>query len=87
MYQTFLDAQRKGDLEEEKDKLKKITPEPMNTMLTKQPRDEATKKRKDRRAMVVEDVPPTSTGLKNKYTVYCTHLVIIKQTFIIITHM
>ena len=87
MYQTFLDAQRRGNLEEEKDKLKKITPEPMNTMLTKQPRDEAIKKRKDRRAMVVEDVPPTSTGLKNKYMVYCTHLVINKQTFIIITHM
>jgi hypothetical protein len=45
MYQTFLDAQRKGDLEEEKDKLKKMTPEPMNTMLTKQPRKE--KKRKE----------------------------------------
>lgn len=67
MYQTFLDAQRKGNLEEEKDKLKTMTPEPMNTMLTKQPRDEAIKKRKDRRAMVVEDVPPTSAGLKNKH--------------------
>jgi hypothetical protein len=49
MYQTFLDAQRKGDLEEEKDKLKKMTPEPMNTMLTKQPRDEAIKKRKEKK--------------------------------------
>ena len=83
MYQTFLDAQRKGNLEEEKDKLKKMTPEPMNTMLTKQPRDEAIKKRKDRRAMVVDLVPPTSTGLKNKYTVYCTHLVINKHILLL----
>jgi hypothetical protein len=37
--------------------------------------------------MVVEDVPPTLTGLNKKYTVYYTHLVINKQTFIIITHM
>ena len=83
MYQTFQDAQRKGNLEEEKDKLKKMTPEPMNTMLTKQPRDEAIKKRKDRRAMVVEDVPPTSTSLKNKYSVYCKHLVINKHILLL----
>ncbi|CAB4028650.1 Hypothetical predicted protein [Paramuricea clavata] len=49
MYQTLLDAQRKGDLEEEKGKLKKMTPEPINTMLTKQPRDEAIKKRKEKK--------------------------------------
>ena len=37
-----------------------MTPEPMNTMLTKQPKDEAIKKRKERKLMVVEEVPPTT---------------------------
>ena len=31
-------------------------------MLTKQPRDEAIKKRNERKAMVVKDVPPTVQG-------------------------
>lgn len=39
-----------------------MTPEPMNTMLTKQPKDEAIKKRKERKLMVVEEVPPTTPG-------------------------
>ena len=43
IYETFLDAQRKDTLEEEAKKIKKMTPEPMNTMLNKQSRDEAKK--------------------------------------------
>ncbi len=66
IYETFLDAQRKDTLKEEAKKIKKMTPKPMNTMLNKQSRDEAVKKRKERRAMVLKDVPPTSTGLKNQ---------------------
>ena len=40
--------------------LKEMTPEPMNTMLVKRPKDEAIKKHNERKAMVVKDVPPQS---------------------------
>ena len=32
----------------------------MNTMLAKEPRDEAIKKRKERKKMIPKDVPPTA---------------------------
>ena len=47
-------------LKKESKNLKEMTPQPMNTMLLKQPRDEAIKKRSERKAMVVKDVPPTA---------------------------
>lgn len=70
IYETFLDAQKEGNLKKEYEKLKKMTPEPMNAMLNKQPRDEAIKKRKERRAMVVKDVPPTATGVINQHLMH-----------------
>ncbi len=47
-------------LEKDRKGIKDMTPKPMNTMLTKQPRDEAIKKRTERKAMVTKDVPPTA---------------------------
>ena len=47
-----------------------MTPEPMNVVVNKQPRDEAIKKRNDRRAMVVKHVPPTATGVINLHQLY-----------------
>jgi hypothetical protein len=39
-----------------------MTPAPMNTMLEKQQREEAIKKRDDRKKMPLCDVPPTNPG-------------------------
>ena len=50
IYETFLDAGQKGNLETEHKELKRMTPKPMNVMLNKQPRDEAVRKRNERRA-------------------------------------
>lgn len=61
MFQTFLCA-TKDDLKEAAKALKKNTPVAMNTMLTKQPKEEAIKKREERQKMVVKDVPPTTPG-------------------------
>lgn len=41
--------------------LKEMAPAPMNSMLDKQPREEAIEKRARRMKMTVEDVAPTST--------------------------
>ena len=40
-----------------------MTPAPMNSMLDKQCVEEALQKRRERKAMEVKDVPPTSTGI------------------------
>ena len=37
-----------------------MTPDPMNSMLEKQPRNEAIKKMLDRKEMVVTNIPPTA---------------------------
>ena len=42
------------------DELAKKTPAPMNTMLTKQSREEAIEKRKKRDTMQLVDIPPTN---------------------------
>jgi hypothetical protein len=39
-----------------------MTPPPMNTMLEKQPRAEAIKKRLERQSIPIVDVPPTNPG-------------------------
>ena len=44
------------------EELKLMTPAPMNTMLEKQDRQEAIKKREQRKSMVAKDVPPTTSG-------------------------
>ena len=43
-------------------KLSEMTPAPMNTIVEKQPREEAVQKRIKRRSMEVKDVPPTTLG-------------------------
>lgn len=52
-----------NDLTEAASKLREKTPDPMNAMLQKQPRQEAVQKRADRKRMVVKDVPPTTPGV------------------------
>ena len=43
--------------------LKNMVPYPMNTMLEKQPREEAIRKRTEIMRMVAKDVPPMAPGL------------------------
>ena len=45
--------------------LQEMTPAPMNSMLEKQPKEVAVKKREERRSMVVKDVLPTTPGKQN----------------------
>ena len=61
IFQTYLKA-TKDDLNSAATKLKEKTPVPMNSMLQKQPREEAIEKREKKRSMVVVDVPPTTPG-------------------------
>ena len=51
----------KDELQQAAMKLRNMTPAPINTMLQKQPREEAIAKKINRSKMVVADVPPTST--------------------------
>jgi hypothetical protein len=51
------------DIEKACKELVDMAPAPMNTMLQKQPRDEAVKKKLARKAMVVVNVPPTAGTL------------------------
>ncbi|XP_044167367.1 uncharacterized protein LOC114973707 isoform X2 [Acropora millepora] len=60
IYQTFL-ASNKEDLKQASLKIREMTPAPMNSMLDKQCVEEALQKRRERKAMEVKDVPPTST--------------------------
>ena len=48
-----------------------MTPDPMNSMLEKQPRNEAIKKMLDRKKMVVTNIPPTAgnTALQSETVV------------------
>lgn len=57
IFQEYLSSS-KDELEEAARKLKNMNPAPMNTMLQKQPREEAIEKRIKTSKMVVEDVPP-----------------------------
>ena len=60
VYQTYLESTKK-ELDAAAMQLKEMAPAPMNLMLDKQPREEATEKRARRMKMTVEDVAPTST--------------------------
>lgn len=60
IYQTYLQS-TKEELSAAAMKLKEMAPAPMNSILVKQPREEAIEKRAKRMEMTVEDVPPTST--------------------------
>lgn len=61
IFQEYLSSS-KDELKEAARKLKNMTPSPMNTMLQKQPKQEAIEKRIQRAKMVAEDVPPTTPG-------------------------
>lgn len=61
IFQTFLqmtDEEQKGA----RKKLQELTPAPMDTMLRKQPREEALQKREKRLKMTTKEVPPTTSG-------------------------
>lgn len=71
MYDTLVELIHSPDiLQNTISELKSITPSFMNTMLEKQSRDEAVKKRAAREALVVVNVPPTIPG-KDTYDEYC----------------
>ena len=61
IYETF-ELSSKADLKDAAVKLKEMCPPTMNTMLTKQTKREALKKRSDRSQIVIQDVPPTTPG-------------------------
>ena len=60
IYQTYLESTKK-ELDAAAMQLKEMAPAPMNSMLDKQPREEAIEKRARRMKMTVEDVAPIST--------------------------
>ena len=60
MFQTYISSSE-DELQQAARKLRNMTPAPINTMLQKQPREEAVAKKIKRSKMVVTDVPPTST--------------------------
>ena len=61
IFQVFLHASKK-DLKQAADTLKEMNPGAINTMLLKQSKSVAIKKREDRAKMVVKNVPPTRPG-------------------------
>ena len=61
IFQTFMNAS-KEEMLHAAIKLREKTPAAMNSMMEKQPREEALKERADRKRMVVKDVPPTTPG-------------------------
>ena len=63
IYQTMVEAIEKKQLNGAIDELAKKTPAPMNTILTKQSREEAIEKRKKRDTMQLVDIPPTNPGV------------------------
>ena len=61
IFQTFIMATSE-ELKGASDKIGEMTPSPMNTMLEKESRSVAVKKKVDRSKKIVEDVPPTTPG-------------------------
>ncbi|XP_028406811.1 uncharacterized protein LOC114529255 [Dendronephthya gigantea] len=59
----FIEVQKSKKLKEARKELEIMTPAPMNTMLQKQPRCEATAAREKRKSMVVQEVPRTIQGI------------------------
>ena len=75
IYDTFLATSRE-ELENAAQKLKEMTPPPMNSMLEKQPRADAITKRLDRSKMEIKDVLPTTPGTTCYILPYCSVQVI-----------
>ena len=63
IFKTFLSASG-DDLKGTAAKLKELTPLPMTSMLERESKTDAVKKKTDRSKKVVEDVPPTTPGKK-----------------------
>ena len=68
IYETILLSSKK-DLKEAAVKLNEMCPPPMNTMLSKQTKSDALKKRSDRRQIIIKDVPP-SPGTRSLYVTF-----------------
>ena len=60
IYQTHLTAFDKKSPDVVREKLEAVTPDPINTMFKKQPREVAIRKQKTRKSIVVDDVPATT---------------------------
>ena len=69
IYETILSSSEK-DLKEAAVKLKEICPPSMNTMLSKQTKSDALKKRSDRRQIIIKDVPPSTPGTRSLYVAF-----------------
>ena len=69
IFQTFLTATN-DELKGAADKLKDMTPSPMNTMLEKESRSSAVKKKIERSKKITEDVPPTTPGISSHILTY-----------------
>ena len=71
IYETILSSSKK-DLKEAAVKLKEMCPPSMNTMVSKQTKSDALKKRSDRRQIIIQDVPPSTPGTRSLYvTFFC----------------
>jgi len=62
VYQTMLHSINGNKLKETVQELKDMTPASMNTMLEKEPKQQAIEKQQRRKTMTVLDVPPTTPG-------------------------
>ena len=62
IFTTICSSIKTKALKKAREELKTMTPPAMNTMLEKQPKSEAIKKREERRLMQVKDVPPSIPG-------------------------
>ena len=75
LFQFYLGLKAE-QLQEARQTLKDMEPEPMNSMLDKQPREEAIRKRAERLSMVAKDVPPTAPpGIP--YIYFVSHFIFI----------
>lgn len=62
IFQTMVESIGTEKIKDAIDELNNQTPLPMNTMLDKQPREEAIAKKRRRDAMQLANVPPTNPG-------------------------
>lgn len=62
IYQAFLVAEDTDQLGGAIQELHEMNPPPMNTMLEKQSKEQAIKKRTERKGKTIQDVPPTNPG-------------------------
>lgn len=80
IFQTFLTA-TKEELKGAADKLKDMTPPPMNTMLEKESRSSAVKKKIDRSKKITQNVPPYHTRYQQPHSnIYFVGLVVLLFT-------